>query len=253
MGGGKLCVRFQPGNVGVRFLNVSRELRQQLIFQTELLALMVGFQHLQLGDLNVQVHLLLDERISGTQRLDLCIRQCLFVHIIAGTHRGFGSHNLRDESLFILKGLKEVRIKCAFGDVIEHLDFLVHVALPDDATIALGHITGFPADIQMMHCHKTLLHIGSCAHFCRTAQQDAHIAGAHFREQCSLFRFGVCVVDKLDFVLRHTGSDQLFANILVHVKVAVIFRGGEVAEQKLGQLLVFAFLPDFQHILHTDV
>ena len=38
----------------------------------------------------------------------------------------------------ILKGLKKVRIKCAFGDVVEHLDFLVHVALPDDATIALG-------------------------------------------------------------------------------------------------------------------
>ena len=60
-------------------------------------------------------------------------------------------------------------------------------------------------------------------------------------------------MDKLDFVFRHTGSNQLLANVIVHVKVAVVFRCREVAEQKLGQLLVFAFLPDLQHVLHTDV
>ena len=60
-------------------------------------------------------------------------------------------------------------------------------------------------------------------------------------------------MDKLDLVFRHTGSDQLFANIIVDIEVAVVFRSGEVAEQKLGQLLVFAIFPDFQHVLHTDV
>ena len=60
-------------------------------------------------------------------------------------------------------------------------------------------------------------------------------------------------MDELDLVLRHTGSDQLFANVIVHVKVAIVFRGGEVAEQKLGQLLVLALLPDLQHVPHTDV
>ena len=60
-------------------------------------------------------------------------------------------------------------------------------------------------------------------------------------------------MDELDLVFRHTGGNQLFANIVIDVKIAVVFRGGEVAEQKLGQLLVFALLPDFQHILHTDV
>jgi len=253
MGGGKLCVRFHPSNIGVRFPNVSREFGQQLVLQTEFLALVVGFQHLQLGDLHIQVHLLLDKRISGTQRLDLRIRQCLFVHIIAGTHRGFGSHNLRDESLFILKGLKEVRIKCAFGDVVEHLDFLVHVALPDDATIALSHVAGLPANVQVMHRHKPGLHVGACSHFRRTSEQNSHIAGAHFGEQCRLFCFGICVVDKLDFVFRHTGSDQLFANVIVDIEIAIVFRCGEVTEQKLGQLLVFALLPNFQHVLHTDV
>ena len=45
MGGGKFGIRFHPGNIGIRFLNVSREFCEQLIFQTELLALVVGFQH----------------------------------------------------------------------------------------------------------------------------------------------------------------------------------------------------------------
>jgi len=67
---------------------------------------MVGFQHFQLCDLHIQIHLLLDEWISGAQCLDLRIRKCLFIHIFAGAHRGFAGHNLRDKSLFILKGLK---------------------------------------------------------------------------------------------------------------------------------------------------
>ena len=60
-------------------------------------------------------------------------------------------------------------------------------------------------------------------------------------------------MDELDLVFRHTGSNQLLANVIVHVKVAVVFRCREIAEQKLGQLLVFALLPDLQHVLHTDV
>ena len=253
VGGGKLCIRFQTSNVGVRLLNLCRELRQQLIFQTELLALMVGFQHFQLCDLHIQIHLLLDERITGAQCLDLRIGQRLLVHILAGAHRGFTGHNLRDKSLFILKGLKEVAVKCPFRNVIEHLDFLIHIALPDDATIALGHVAGLPAHVQVMHRHKPGLHVGACSHFCRTSEQNSHIAGAHLGEQCRLFCFGVSIVDELDLVFRHTGCNQLLANIVIDVKIAIVFRCGEVAEQKLGQLLIFALLPDFQHILHTDV
>ena len=60
-------------------------------------------------------------------------------------------------------------------------------------------------------------------------------------------------MDELDFILRHTGGDQLFANVIVDIEVAVVFGCREVAEQKLGQLLLFALLPDLQHVLHTDV
>ena len=192
---------------------------------------MVGFQNLEFCDLHIQIHLLLDKRIAGTQSLDLCIGQRLLVHIVAGAHRGFGCHNLRDKSLFILQGLIEVAVERALCNVVEHLDFLVHIALPDDTTVALGHVTGLPADIQMMHCHKTLLDIGACAHLCGAAQQNAHIAGAHFGEQCGLFRFGIGGMNKLDLAFRYSGSNQLLANIIVDVEIAIVFRGREVAEQ----------------------
>ena len=60
-------------------------------------------------------------------------------------------------------------------------------------------------------------------------------------------------MDELDLAFWHTGGDQLFANIIVDIEVAIVLWCREVAEQKLGQLLVFALLPDFQHVLHTDV
>jgi len=60
-------------------------------------------------------------------------------------------------------------------------------------------------------------------------------------------------VNKLDLVFWNPSGNQLFANVIVDVEVTVIFRGGEVAEQKLCQLLIFALIPDLQHVPHTDV
>ena len=151
---------------------------------------------------------------------------------------------MRDKSLFILKGLKEVAVKCPLCDVVEHLDFLVHVSLPNDAAIALGHVAWLPSNIQVMHCHKPRLHVRPGSHFCSAAEQNPHIAGAHFGEQCGLFGFGVGVVDELNFVFRHPGGDQFLANIIVDIEVAIIFRCRKVAEQKLCQLLLLAIFPD---------
>ena len=191
---------------------------------------MVGFQHFQFRHLHIQVHLFLDERISGAQCLDLRIRQSLLVYIITGTHRGFGGHNLRDESLLVLQGLKQVAVKSSFCDIVEHLDFLVHVALPDNAAIALCHVAGLPADIQVMHRHKPLLDVRSGSHFCCTSEQNPNIAGTHFGEQRSLFRFGICRMDKLNLAFRHPGGDQFPPNIIVDIEVVIVFRCREVAE-----------------------
>ena len=52
------------------------------------------------------------------------------------------------------------------------------------------------------------------------------------------------ILHKLNLVFRHTGSDQLFANVLIDIEVAIIFRCRKVAEQKLCQLLLLAIFPD---------
>ena len=81
-------------------------------------------------------------------------------------------------------------VTCPFRDVIEHLDFLIHIALPDDAPIALGHVAGLPAHVQVVHRHKPRLDVGSGSHFRRTSEQHSHIAGAHFGKERCLFCFG---------------------------------------------------------------
>ncbi len=149
---------------------------------------------------------------------------------------------MRDESLFILKGLKEVRIKCAFGDVVEHLDFLVHVALPDDAPVALGHVAGLPTNIQMMHRHKPRLDVGACPIFA-VLPSKTRTSPERTLENKAAFRLGVGVVDKLDLVFRHTGGNQLFANVLIDIEVAIVLWCREVAEQKLVN---FCSLPSSQ-------
>lgn len=63
---------------------------------------------LQLGDLHIQVHALLDTGVSGTQGLDLGKGQRHFVHIVAASHRRFGSHNLADKFLLVLHRLPEI-------------------------------------------------------------------------------------------------------------------------------------------------
>ena len=80
-------ISFKAMNIACLLFNLSREVFQKLIFHTVLLALVVSFQHLQPCHINVQVHLFLDKRIAGTQRLDLRIGQRLLIHIVTGANR----------------------------------------------------------------------------------------------------------------------------------------------------------------------
>ena len=253
MGCSRFRIGFQCGNMRSLLLNICRELRQQFVFQTIFLALMVSFQNFQLSHLHIKVHLFLNQRVSGTQRLDFGVRERLLIHIIAGTHRGFAGHNLRDKSLFIFQCLPKVRVKSSFRDIVEHLHLFVAVSLPDDTAVALSHITGFPADIQMMNRHKPVLHIGACTHFCSAAQQNPHIAGAHFGEQCRLFCFSVRRMDKGHLTFRHACGQQLCFDVIINIELPIVFRGRKITEQQLRQFLLPAVLPDLQHIPHTGI
>ena len=82
-----------------------REVAQEVVLQTILLTLMIGFHQLQPSHIYIQVHLFLNAFVTGTERLDLRIRQSGFVDIVAGPHRRFGGHDLRDKLLLVLQGL----------------------------------------------------------------------------------------------------------------------------------------------------
>ena len=88
-----------------------RILLQNLVFQFELVALIIRFHQAQLCDLDVQIHLFPDTRVARAQRLDFRIRERGFVHIVAGTDGRFAGHDLADKALLVLDGLPEVRIE----------------------------------------------------------------------------------------------------------------------------------------------
>jgi len=100
-----LQVRFKALDKAFVFFNLLREVFEQLVLQTILFALVVGFHQLQAGYLHIQIHTLFDTGVSGTQSLDLGKGKCCFVHIIAASHRRFRGHNLADEFLLVFHRL----------------------------------------------------------------------------------------------------------------------------------------------------
>lgn len=60
MGRSRFRIGFQCGNMRSLLLNICRELRQQFVFQTIFLALVVSFQDFQFSHLHIKVHLFLN-------------------------------------------------------------------------------------------------------------------------------------------------------------------------------------------------
>ena len=125
---------------------------------------MVGFHQLQLGNLNIQIHALLDTGISGTQGLDLSKRKSRFIHIVAGANWAFAGHDLRNEFLLVFHCLPEISVKSPLGDIAVHMNQRILVALTLDAPLALGKVSRTPRTIQVMEGYKAILHIGASAH-----------------------------------------------------------------------------------------
>ena len=60
-------------------------------------------------------------------------------------------------------------------------------------------------------------------------------------------------MDKCNLVLRHTGRQQLVADVLIHVERAVAFRRGQIAEQELCQPVRLPVLPDAVDVVHAAI
>ena len=282
----RVRVRCQNLQIGFKALdkafvlfNLLREVFEQLVLQTILLALVVGFHQLQAGYLHIQIHALFDTWVSGTQSLDLCKTEGGFIHIIAGAYRRFRSHDLTNEFLLILHRLPEVCVKGSFGHIAVHMDKRILVTLALDTALALGKVSRSPRTVQVMKCHQTVLHIGACAHLGGAAQKDTHLTGTDFREQLLFPHFGVGFMDKSDLVGRHPLSNEFLTNIVIYRKDRFLLRQRHsafqcvkqwiiqrfrrlacrsfclrcrnVAEHQLGQLVSFAIPPDLHDVVHA--
>ena len=177
----------------------------------------------------------------------------MLVHIVTGTDRRFRGHNLRNEFLLVFQCLIKIRIKSSLGYILIDLHLLILVALTDDSTISLGHIRGTPAHIQVMKRHQAILAVCSGSHFLCTAHQHTNLTSTHLCKQFFFLCFRICIVNKCNFFLWHTGCYQLRLDVIIDIKRAIVFRGGEVTEQKLGQPVSLSFFPNPQHILHTGI
>ena len=274
-----LQVRFKALDKALVLFNLLREVFEQLVLQTILLALVVGFHQLQAGYFHIQIHTLFDTGVSGAQSLDLGKTEGCFIHIIAGAHRRFRSHDLAYEFLLILHRLPEVCVKGSLGHIAVHMNKGILVALALDTPLSLGKISRSPRAIQVMKCHQTILHIGACAHLGGAAHKHTHLTGTDFREQLLFPHFGVSFMDKSDLVGRHPLGNEFLTNIVIYRKGRFLFRQRHsafqcvkqwiiqrfrrlacrsfglwcrnVAEHQLGQLVSFAIPPDLHDVVHA--
>ena len=216
-------VSFKAADIPLVFLDLLRIVFQNLIFQPELFALMIGFQELKPGHIHVQIHALFYARITGTEGLDLRKGKRGFVYILTGTYRGFAGHDLRNEALLCLQRLPEISIECSLRHIAADVYSLILVALSFNPALALGQITGTPWGIQVMQGDEAILHIGSRAHLGGAAEQDTHLPAADFCEKLFLFHFGICLVDEGNLFRLHPARNQLLADVLIDCEVRCCF------------------------------
>ena len=148
---------------------------------------------------------------------------------------------------------EQVGIECPFGDVVVNLYLFVPVALSDDTAIALGHIRGLPAHVQVVDRHQPVLDVGPGSHLLGTAQQDPHFACTNLGEQFLLFGLGIGGVDEGYFALRHPRRQQFLFDVIIDVELPISLGGGQITEQELGQLLVLSFFPDLQDVADAGI
>ena len=233
------------------FGNIFRESLADCILERVPLAQMVGFQQLQLGHLNVQIHLFLDHRVAAGQRLDLGIRKRLLIHIFGGANRRFAGHDLRYKFLLALHKLVKIGVEGALGDIAVNVYLRIFVALPDDAPLPLLKVGRTPRAFEVVQGDELLLTVGAGTHALGAAQQDTHLTAPHLAEQVFLLRLALGVVDEGDLVFGNTQFQQFRVNIIINAEGAVILWGGQVAKNHLGGTLVRGALPDLKHIFRA--
>ena len=137
-----------------------------------------------------------------------------------------------------------------------------------------------------MERHKPVLHVHARAHFEGTSHEHTHLTGAHLCKQLLLPRLGVGFVDKGDLLAGDSSGDELFPDVVIYREAGFVgvflvdqpldgvelravqtparrlcrlrsgragFRGGQIAEHELGQLVRLPVLPDAVDVVHAAI
>ncbi|MDE7262248.1 MAG: hypothetical protein K2N78_09360 [Oscillospiraceae bacterium] len=127
------------------------------------------------------------------------------------------------------------------------------------------------------------LDICSGSHLLCTANQNTHLTGTHFCEQFFLLHIGLGLMDKRHLIGAHPSGNEFLPDVLIdgerlfrfqgnsifqHMQLWIVqlipgslhcplgrgcFWRGNIAENKLGELLIVTLPPAFQDILYTAV
>ena len=89
-----------------------------------------------------------------------------------------------------------------------------------------------------MECYKTVLDIGSCAHFRGAAQQYPDLTASHLCKQLFFPHLRVGVMNEGNLGSRHPTVNQLLTDVLINGEVVAFSRillgRGDVTENQLG-------------------
>jgi hypothetical protein len=146
-----------------------------------------------------------------------------------------------------------VCVKRAVCRVSVYRDFVVAVALPDNAAGALFQISRTPRAVYVVRGYQTVLDVGACAHLKRTAEQYAHTSLPHLCEQFFFLRFSVGVVNESYLMFGYAALYQLCANVVIDVETPVFVRRGKIRKDQLRQFVASRFLPYLIHSISTGV
>ena len=176
--------------------------------------------------------MLQQERIAGGDGLGLCCGQRGGVDLLDLSDVDLAAQELRERCGFPLDGLPHVGVEGPLGDVADDRHFLVLVALPHDATVALGDVGGPPRAVQVVQGDGAGLDVGANAHLLRRADQYRDVAGAGCGEQAGLLDVGLRLVHVPDLLGGDAALHELLPQLVVGVP-PVLVRGADVAEHEL--------------------
>ena len=225
-------------------------------------------QTFQFLDIGIQLHLLHNQRATGSQCFDLSSRKGYFAGVLGLTAHILAVHNLVDKVLLSLQDIPQTGIEAALRNIGEVFHFIIDVTLAVCSAVTLLHIAGPPRRVQMVNRHNALLGIHTYTHLAGRTDQHSYLAVVHIRKQLLFLGISVCLMDKGNLLGRDTALHQSGLDIVVELcalhigfhflclgicNLAFTLGGSHIAEDKLCALDIFTALVHAHHIISAAV